>query len=121
MQNAWLTQTKFVPPRLRDDFVPRIRLVDTLHSVVNSSALTLLFAPAGYGKTTLLASLSDKPVARISFDEEENDLDRFCIALVLALRKLDANFGENTQALFSSWDTNCPIPYIYRYTLQQER
>jgi len=102
MQNTWLTQTKFDPPRLQDDVVLRSRLVDTLHAVVNSRPLTLLSAPAGYGKTTLLASLTDIPLAWVSIDEEDNDPARFFIALLKALQKLDPGFGENIQSLLSS-------------------
>ena len=102
MQNTWLTQTKFVPPRLRDDFVPRGRLVDTLRAVVNSCPLTLLSAPAGYGKTTLLASLTDIPLAWVSIDEEDNDPTRFFITLLRALQKLDSSFGDGIQSLLSS-------------------
>ena len=102
MQNTWLTQTKFVPPRLRDDFVPRSRLVDSLRASVKSHALTLVSAPAGYGKTTLLASLTDSPLAWISIDEEDNDPARFFISLLNALQKLDSSFGEGIQSLLSS-------------------
>ena len=102
MQNTWLTQTKFVPPRLRDDFVPRGRLVDTLRAVANSRPLTLLSAPAGYGKTTLLASLTDIPLAWVSIDEEDNDPARFFITLLRALQKLEPSFGEGIQSLLSS-------------------
>ncbi len=98
----WLTQTKFVPPRLRDDVVLRGRLVDTLRAAVNSCPLTLLSAPAGYGKTTLLASLTDIPLAWVSIDEEDNDPARFFITLLNALQKLDSNFGEGIQSLLSS-------------------
>jgi len=98
----WLTQTKFVPPRLRDDFVPRNRLLDTLHTAVNSFSLTLLSAPPGYGKTTLLASLTDLPLAWVSIDEEDNDPARFFITLLSAMQKLDSSFGEGIQSLLSS-------------------
>ena len=57
MQSTWLTQTKFVPPRLRDDVVLRGRLADALRTAVNSRLLTLLSTPAGYGKTTLLITI----------------------------------------------------------------
>jgi len=98
----WLTQTKFVPPRLQDDVVQRGRLVDTLRTAVESRPLTLLSAPAGYGKTTLLASLTDLPLAWISIDEEDNDPARFFITLLNALQKLDPGFGEGIQSLLSS-------------------
>lgn len=102
MQIAWITQTKFTPPLLREDFVSRNRLLEALRVAVSSHALTLVSAPAGYGKTTLLASFSDKPVAWISLDDEDNDLARFFISLVLALQKLHPNFGKSFQVLLSS-------------------
>jgi len=102
MQNTWLTQTKFVPPRLQDDVVQRGRLADTLRTAVESRPLTLLSAPAGYGKTTLLASLTDLPLAWISIDEEDNDPARFFITMLKALQKLDPGFGEGIQSLLSS-------------------
>ncbi|MBI3359844.1 MAG: AAA family ATPase, partial [Chloroflexi bacterium] len=52
---TWLAQTKFHPPRLRGDVISRSRLLGDLHDALTSHALTLISAPAGYGKTTLLA------------------------------------------------------------------
>ena len=52
---SWLAQTKFQPPRLRADVISRPRLVAELRQALDTCALTLLAAPAGYGKTTLLA------------------------------------------------------------------
>jgi ATP/maltotriose-dependent transcriptional regulator MalT len=40
MQATWLTQTKFIPPRLREDFVPRRRWLDALHTAIDRCALT---------------------------------------------------------------------------------
>jgi ATP/maltotriose-dependent transcriptional regulator MalT len=48
-------RTKLRPPRAQSDTITRPRLVDTLCAAVLSHRLTLLSAPAGYGKTTLLA------------------------------------------------------------------
>jgi ATP/maltotriose-dependent transcriptional regulator MalT len=56
VQTPWLTQTKFIPPRLREDLVPRRHLLDGLHTAINTHALTLVSAPPGYGKTALLTS-----------------------------------------------------------------
>src|SRR5690554_2285444 len=68
------------------------------HSVSNHG-LTLLSAPAGYGKTTLLSSLPvllpDYPLAWISLDEEDNDPVRFIALLVAALRKLYPQCGQS--------------------------
>ena len=53
----WLVQTKLHPPLLREDVIARPRLVAALYHGLTTCPLTLLSAPAGYGKTTLLASL----------------------------------------------------------------
>jgi transcriptional regulator with XRE-family HTH domain len=44
----WVVQTKLHVPRLRDDLLPRQRLLDVLHDAVVSRRLTLVSAPAGY-------------------------------------------------------------------------
>jgi len=63
MKNAWLAQTKFVPPRLRDDIVLRSRLVDSLRVAVISRPLTLLSVPAGDP-----TSLADRYIPGMGFD-----------------------------------------------------
>ena len=52
----WLPQTKFQLPRLHSDTIRRPRLLDALHRAIIGHHLTLISAPAGYGKTTLLNS-----------------------------------------------------------------
>ncbi len=103
----WLTQTKLTPPCLREDLVPRRQLLEVLHTAVNAHALTLVSAPPGYGKTTLLASLPvafpNVPVAWLSLDEEDNDPARFLAALIGALQRLTPSFGPNLQALPASF------------------
>jgi len=88
----WLTETKFFPPLLRLDIIPRRDLLGQLRSSVKSNPLTLLSAPAGYGKTTILAMLTstflDLPVGWISLDEEDNDTVRFLSTVVVALQRL---------------------------------
>ena len=77
VQIDWLAQTKLVAPRLREDLVPRQRLYDALNSLIHSHPLTLISAPPGYGKTTLLASLPvvfpGLPLTWISLGEEDNE------------------------------------------------
>ncbi|MBI4672175.1 MAG: AAA family ATPase [Chloroflexi bacterium] len=117
---AWLAQTKFEPPRLRADILARIRLLTALHAAVSVHSLTLISAPAGYGKTTLLAALvkdEDGSVcpersegqaphpssfAWLSLDAQDNDPTRFLTALIASLQKLDPQFGATTQALLTS-------------------
>jgi LuxR family transcriptional regulator, maltose regulon positive regulatory protein len=66
---------KFVPPPARPDWVERPDLIDRLDQA--ASRLVLLVAPAGYGKTTLLAQWYAQPAesrsfAWISLDEDDN-------------------------------------------------
>ena len=87
VQTDWLTQTKFMSPGLRDDIVPRPRLLDSLCGAIQNHALMRDSAPAGYGKTALLTSLAatspDVSVAWISLDKDDNDPTRFLSALAL--------------------------------------
>jgi LuxR family maltose regulon positive regulatory protein len=102
----WLAETKFSPPLLRGDVIPRQRLLDDLRRRLDAHPLTLLSAPAGYGKTTLLAALPvtypDLSMTWLSLDEEDNDLVRFLTALIAALQHLDPTCGATAQSLLTS-------------------
>ena len=92
-----------VPP-VRGDLVTRPRLIERLDAAVDHK-LTLISAPAGFGKTTLLADWalgSAMPVAWLSVDEGDNDPARFMLYVVAALRKLEPGIGENASALLCS-------------------
>lgn len=84
----WLAETKFHPPLLRQDVIPRQRLLEDLRNRLSSHPLTLLSAPAGYGKTTLLASLPptypDLSLTWLSLDDEDNDPVRFLTIRMVA-------------------------------------
>ena len=101
-----LAETKFHPPLLREDVIARRRLIDDLHSKLATHPLTLLSAPAGYGKTTLLAALSPSypnlSIAWLSLDEDDNDPVRFMNALIVALQHLDPSCGATAQSLLTS-------------------
>ena len=68
----------FVPP-LRRNLVMRQRLIDQLNTGVQQK-LTLISAPAGFGKTTLVSewtTICGQQVAWLSLDEGDNDPTRF--------------------------------------------
>jgi LuxR family maltose regulon positive regulatory protein len=93
--------TKLHVPRPRTRLVPRAHLVQRLQQGVECP-LTLVSAPAGFGKTTLLAQWvahSGRPVAWLSLEAEDNDPARFLSYLIAALQTLDAQLGTTVLAL----------------------
>ncbi len=92
---APLLSTKLHLPRPRAQLVPRSHLVERLQQGV-AGPLTLVSAPAGFGKTTLLAqwrATTRAPVAWLSLEPEDNELTRFLIYLIAALQTLDPQLG----------------------------
>ena len=72
-----LIATKLCPPVVRDQIVPRERLMEPLRTR-SDVKLSLVACPAGYGKTTLLgawyeAEVARKPVGWLTLDEGDND------------------------------------------------
>jgi LuxR family maltose regulon positive regulatory protein len=88
--------TKLYIPRLRPNVVSRPRLLERLNEGLHRK-LTLISAPAGFGKTTLVSQWlagGPRPIAWLSLDEGENDPARFLTYLVAALRTVAPNIGE---------------------------
>src|SRR5439155_17764775 len=74
-------------------------------------ALPLVSAPAGFGKTTLLAQWlaeSDTPVAWLSLESEDNDPVRFLTYLIAALQTVDARVGVTILDLVRSPQSPSP-------------
>ncbi|MCB0211464.1 MAG: AAA family ATPase [Anaerolineae bacterium] len=114
--NTPLLQTKFYIPvtrsnpadGLRTSFVPRLRLIERLNQGLVGK-LTLISAPAGFGKTTLVSHWLDQvnlPVAWLSLDKYDSDLARFLRYLIAALQTIQPAVGTETLALLQS----SPIP-----------
>jgi len=106
--------TKLYIPPARRDAVARRHLFERLDQITQGS-LTLLAAPAGYGKTSLLsawATTPQKSVAWISLDEAENDLARFLTYLIAAIRTLKSDFGESVLAMIRSPKSLNPDPIL---------
>src|ERR671917_527639 len=99
-----LLKAKLYVPRGRADAVPRPRLYERLEEGARHE-LTIVSAPAGFGKTTLLADWSwrsELPVAWVSLDERDNDPVRFFLYLIAAIETIHDGFGESTRAFLSS-------------------
>jgi LuxR family maltose regulon positive regulatory protein len=85
-----LLATKFHLPQLRAQLVPRPRLIERLQKAMQHP-LTLIAAPAGFGKTTLLSTWLEHaplPAAWVSLDSADNDLIRFWSYTLTALDKV---------------------------------
>jgi LuxR family transcriptional regulator, maltose regulon positive regulatory protein len=72
-----LLTTKLHPSTGREQTLVRDRLLERLHAPAGAK-LTVVAAPAGYGKTTLLgawceSSAPDEPIAWVTLDEGDND------------------------------------------------
>ena len=98
--------TKLYAPPPRTRLVFRPRLIEQLNEGLRSShRLTLISAPAGFGKTTLVSEWvagHDRPTAWLSLDEGDNDSIRFLTYLVAALQTLAPNIGEGVLSVLQS-------------------
>ncbi len=96
--------TKLYLPRLRPNVVSRPHLLDRLNEGLHRK-LTLIAAPAGFGKTTLVSewvAFIERPTAWLSLDAGENDLAQFLTYLVAALQTIAPTFGEGVLGLLQS-------------------
>jgi LuxR family transcriptional regulator, maltose regulon positive regulatory protein len=96
-----LLATKLNVPGLRPDLVPRPRLAERLDEG-RGRGLVLVCAPAGYGKTVLLADWvrrSRRPAAWLSLDAGDNDPARLWRHTVAALDRLRPGISERMGSL----------------------
>ena len=106
-----LLETKLYIPRVRRGLVTRPRLSERL-SRGGESKLTLVSAPAGFGKTTLLAEwLASTPVARtadaawLSLDPSDNRAASFWPYVIAALQTVVPDVGATAISLLGSPQT----------------
>ncbi|MFZ0533019.1 MAG: hypothetical protein WAM09_07535, partial [Anaerolineales bacterium] len=106
-----LLATKLYIPPLRKNLVPRLRLIQVLNEAWQSNKkLSLISAPAGYGKTTLASEwLGGLQVdtSWLSLDKADNDPTRFLVYLIAALQQIDRRIGEKTGVMLQSGQ---PLP-----------
>lgn len=107
MADTFLASKIHIPP-LHGNLVNRTPLIRRLNEGVGNSRLTIISAPAGYGKSTLLrewVSQIDTPVAWLSLEKDDNDPGRFWSYMLAALQIVQSDFGrENIDTLFASQD-----------------
>ncbi|MFY9570090.1 MAG: LuxR family transcriptional regulator, partial [Blastocatellia bacterium] len=103
MSTPVLATKLFIPPP-RSRVVSRPRLIERLNEGLHRK-LTLISAPAGFGKTTLVSEWAagcQRPVAWLSLDEGDNDPTRFLTYLVAALQTIAAHIGGGVLGVLQS-------------------
>jgi LuxR family maltose regulon positive regulatory protein len=105
MSSSLLT-TKLYLPALSPRLVPRPHLTHQLEEGLQlGHRVTLVSAPAGFGKTTLLSDWlrrTDSPAAWLSLDEGDNSPTRFLAYLIAALQRIDPDIGQTAQAMLQA-------------------
>jgi LuxR family maltose regulon positive regulatory protein len=102
-----LLSTKFFVPPPRPTLVPRPHLVERLSQGL-TLPLTLISAPAGFGKTTLVSEWRasdagrDYPLVCLSLEMDDNDPTRFLTYLVAALGTLKSDLAETALGMLQS-------------------
>lgn len=99
-----LLRTKLYVPSVRPKLVSRPHLIERLNAGLGRK-LSLISAPAGFGKTTLLgewAAGCGRPIAWLSLDKGDNDPARFLSYFVAALQTIDQNTGQSVIAALQS-------------------
>jgi LuxR family transcriptional regulator, maltose regulon positive regulatory protein len=128
-QDQILLQTKLHRPRLPHDLVVRTRLLDVLNQAIDQP-LTLVCAPAGFGKTTLVSTWLDQlsadqpaaaaslPAAWLSLDENDSDLNLFLRYCIAAIRTIFREACAETLALLQA--QRLPPQAVLNITLSNE-
>jgi len=108
-----LILTKISKPRLTSDLVPRPHLIEYLNRGLDRK-LTLVSAPAGFGKTTLVLSWLEAcqvPSVWLSLDENDNDLAIFLTYIIAVIRTRYPQACENANGLLVA-NQLPPLDYV---------
>jgi LuxR family maltose regulon positive regulatory protein len=112
-----LATAKFQMPPVREGWVHRPRLVEKISRGMRGP-VTLVSAPAGYGKTTLLGDWKktveepERGLVWLTLDDDDNDLSQFFLYLIGALQRRDERIGKSALAMLQS-----PEPLPIRNTI----
>jgi LuxR family transcriptional regulator, maltose regulon positive regulatory protein len=101
-----ILSTKLYIPQPRPNVVLRPLLIERLNEGLSAGCkLSLISAPAGFGKTTLLSEWiagCGRPVVWLSLDEGDNDPSRFLVYLIVAIQTIAPRIGEAILAALQS-------------------
>ncbi|MEM7128669.1 MAG: LuxR C-terminal-related transcriptional regulator [Chloroflexota bacterium] len=102
--------TKLRPPRVPSTLVLRPQLIERLEHHI-SHGLTLISAPAGYGKTTLLTSWvtqSPQLIAWLGLSDADNETLRFLRTFIASLQRVWPSVGHAAQSLIDAPQSALP-------------
>jgi len=105
-----LLETKLYVPKWRRGLVSRSQLIERLDQGTERK-LTLVSAPPGFGKSTLLAEwvaasqAKKRTPAWVSLDASDNDPAQFWVYFITALQKIQSELGQRALALLQSPQT----------------
>ena len=117
---ASLITTKLYFPAVRRDLVARPRLLARLSEGL-TGPLTLISAPAGFGKTTLVGEWRASPagqtlpMAWLALDDDDNDPARFLTYVIAALDTIEPGFGQPLLELLQSPQPALPQLILTRF------
>ncbi|HJY29225.1 MAG TPA: LuxR C-terminal-related transcriptional regulator [Pyrinomonadaceae bacterium] len=121
---SWVGQrltTKLYLPPARQTLVERPVLLDELSEGLRGK-LTLVSAPAGFGKTSLVAAWHkqcETPLAWVSLDEEDNEPLRFLDYLIGALQMVDSDLGDESAELLKKSANSPPVKVVLTSLLNE--
>jgi LuxR family maltose regulon positive regulatory protein len=115
-----LLRTKLYIPPLRPGLVTRPRLIERLNAGLGRNGgfarkLTLISAPAGFGKTTLVTEWlgsAERPFTWLSLEEGDNDPVRFWTYLIAAIQAVHPEVGHEARQIVSSPQLRSAEPVV---------
>lgn len=114
IDTSFLPMTKINVPMLPRQLVSRPRLNQQINT-----PLTLIYAPSGFGKSTLLNDWKQAcgyPVAWLSLDEQDNHPARFWSSVMTAFQTLQPDFGKELRSYLGSTVSIHPPEAVLRLT-----
>ena len=113
-----IIQTKLHRPIVPPDLVERDHLLKYIEQNFLQSSMTLVSAPAGYGKSTLVSHWLDGCILKsswLSLDEHDNEFRQFFAYFIAAIRKIFPNTCQTSESMLLTPDF--PAPEVVAYQL----
>jgi ATP/maltotriose-dependent transcriptional regulator MalT len=104
--NTPYIQNIITPPIMPQRIISRDRLLKLLINNIDKN-VTLVYSPAGYGKTTLIQSFISKQNLNFGWLNVSKEIDHvytFFKYLVYSLKRINDNFGNSTLEVIESWN-----------------